>query len=261
MSVREESVPHHRPSRRGFLALDRDEYLRPSTTMPTRSARFPPHSPSWEPPAAGPHGETLDQIAEARYPDAGPIQHVHTAGNPAALSMAPRQCSSLRATTCSAHGLRPRARIRAMATIGPEPLIMLTAPARRSRKALAAAGMTTGDIDSGRSTKHLLSCPSRRCGPSHRHGCVNVNGGAIALGHPLGATGAILLGTLLDELERRDLATGLVTLCIGGGQGVATIVERRFTHSARELTLRRGLRSRTSARETSGRAEYAGITG
>jgi acetyl-CoA C-acetyltransferase len=114
-----------------------------------------------------------------------------------------------------------------MATIGSEPLIMLTAPASASRKALAAAGMNTRDIDLWEINEAFAVVPIQtmralRIDPDR----VNVNGGAIALGHPLGATGAILLGTVLDELERRNLATGLVTLCIGGGQGVATIVER-----------------------------------
>jgi acetyl-CoA C-acetyltransferase len=125
------------------------------------------------------------------------------------------------------HGIKPRARIRAMATIGSEPLIMLTAPAPASRKALAKAGMEVGDIDLWEINEAFAVVPLqtiRSLGIDPEK--VNVNGGAIALGHPLGATGAILLGTALDELERRDLNTALITLCIGGGQGIATIIER-----------------------------------
>ena len=126
-----------------------------------------------------------------------------------------------------AHGLAGRARVRAMATAGAEPLIMLTAPTPASEKALAKAGMTAADIDLWEINEAFAAIPLQTMrnldlDPQR----VNVNGGAIALGHPLGATGAMLLGTLLDELERRDLTTGLATLCIGGGMGIATIIER-----------------------------------
>jgi len=126
-----------------------------------------------------------------------------------------------------AHGLRPRARVRAMATVGSEPLIMLTAPASASLRALASAGMSVADVDLWEINEAFAVVPLqtiRTLGLDPDR--VNVNGGAIALGHPLGATGAILLGTVIDELERRDLTVGLVTLCIGGGQGIATVVER-----------------------------------
>src|SRR6185437_5366763 len=174
--------------------------------------------------AAGPRGETLDQIALARYPDVREMRHVHTAGNSSGIVDGAAAVLIASAAYVEAHGLRPRARIRAMATLGTEPLIMLTAPAPVSRKALAAAQMTVRDVDLWEineafavvpiQTKRALDLDPDR---------VNVNGGAIALGHPLGATGAIMLGTALDELERRDLSTALITLCIGGGQGVATI--------------------------------------
>ena len=124
-------------------------------------------------------------------------------------------------------GLKPRARIRAMATIGAEPVIMLTAPTPASRKALAKAGMNVSDIDLWEINEAFAVVPLQTIrGLGIDPERVNVNGGAIALGHPLGATGAILLGTALDELERRDLNTALITLCIGGGQGIATIIER-----------------------------------
>ncbi len=124
-------------------------------------------------------------------------------------------------------GLEPRARIRSTATHGDEPVIMLTAPTPASKKALAKAGMTAGDVDLWEINEAFAVVPMQTMrnldlDPEK----VNVNGGAIALGHPLGATGAVLIGTLLDELERRDLNTGLVTLCIGGGMGIATVIER-----------------------------------
>jgi acetyl-CoA C-acetyltransferase len=126
-----------------------------------------------------------------------------------------------------AHGLKPRARVRAFATAGSEPVIMLTAPTPASRKALRQAGMEPGDIDLWEINEAFAAVPLqtiRNLGIDPER--VNVNGGAIALGHPLGATGAMLLGTALDELERRGLGTALITLCIGGGQGIAAIVER-----------------------------------
>jgi acetyl-CoA C-acetyltransferase len=126
-----------------------------------------------------------------------------------------------------AHGLKPRARVKVVATIGSEPVIMLTAPGPASRKALAKAGMSVEDIDLWEINEAFAVVPLKtmrdlEIDPEK----VNVNGGAIALGHPIGATGAMLLGTAIDELERRDKATALVTLCIGGGMGIATIVER-----------------------------------
>jgi acetyl-CoA C-acetyltransferase len=124
-------------------------------------------------------------------------------------------------------GLKPRARIRAMATAGAEPVIMLTAPAPASHKALKRAGMSVKDIDLWEINEAFAVVPlqtARALGVDHDR--INVNGGAIALGHPLGATGAILLGTALDELERSNQATALITLCIGGGMGIATIIER-----------------------------------
>jgi acetyl-CoA C-acetyltransferase len=175
----------------------------------------------------GPNGETYDQIALAAYPDAGEIRHVHTAGNSSGVVDGAAAVLLASKEYAEAHGLRPRARIRAMATAGSEPLIMLTAPTPASQKALQKAGMEAKDIDLWEINEAFAAVPLqtiRNLGIDPEK--VNVNGGAIALGHPLGATGAMLLGTALDELERRGLATALVTLCIGGGQGIATIVER-----------------------------------
>jgi len=175
----------------------------------------------------GPNGETYDQIALAAYPQAGTIHHVHTAGNSSGVVDGAAAVLLASKEYADAHGLRPRARIRSMATAGSEPLIMLTAPTPASRKALKKAGMEAKDIDLWEINEAFAAVPLqtiRNLGIDPEK--VNVNGGAIALGHPLGATGAMLLGTALDELERRGLATALITLCIGGGQGIATIVER-----------------------------------
>ena len=201
----------------GVVALAVDEYARPSSTIEGLTALAP---------AFADHPE-LDAIALAKYPSAGPIRHVHTAGNSSGIVDGAAAVLIASPDYVAAHSLRPRAQIRAMATIGSEPLIMLTAPTAASRKALALAGMSARDIDLWEINEAFAVVPIHtmrelELDPAR----VNVNGGAIALGHPLGATGAMLLGTVLDELERRDLATGLVTLCIGGGQGVATIVER-----------------------------------
>jgi acetyl-CoA C-acetyltransferase len=179
------------------------------------------------PPSFAELGVTLDPIAVERYPEAGTIRHVHTAGNSSGLADGAAAVLIASSEYAQAHGVTARARIRAMATVGSEPLIMLTAPAPASRKALRAAGMDARDIDLWEINEAFAVVPMitiRELGIDPER--VNVNGGAIALGHPLGATGAMLLGTVLDELERRDLATGLITLCIGGGQGIATIIER-----------------------------------
>jgi acetyl-CoA C-acetyltransferase len=201
----------------GAVALAVDEYTRPSSTMEGLAALAP---------AFADHAD-LDAIALAKYPQAGAMQHVHTAGNSSGIVDGAAAVLVASPEYVAAHGITPRARIRAMATIGSEPLIMLTAPTPASRKALALAGMSVGDIDLWEINEAFAVVPVHTMRELNLDPArVNVNGGAIALGHPLGATGAMLLGTVLDELERRDLATGLVTLCIGGGQGVATIIER-----------------------------------
>jgi acetyl-CoA C-acetyltransferase len=204
----------------GNVVLDRDEYLRPGTTLEMLSglkASF-----------AG-IGESVgfDAVAIQRYPEVERIEHVHTAGNSsgivdgAAAVLVGTKAAGERA------GLKPRARIRSTATMGTEPTIMLTGPIPASRKALAKAGMSFGDIDLFEVNEAFAVVPMAFMEDANvAHDRVNVNGGAIALGHPLGATGAMLIGSLIDELERRDLATGLVTLCVGGGMGIATILER-----------------------------------
>jgi acetyl-CoA C-acetyltransferase len=175
----------------------------------------------------GPNGETLDQIALWKYPQAENIPHVHTAGNSSGIVDGAAAVLLASERYVQAHGLRARARIKAMATCGSEPLIMLTGPAEASRKALQKAGMTVGDIDLWEINEAFAVVPLQTMQALNIDSVkVNVNGGAIALGHPLGATGAILLGTALDALESRNLNTALITLCIGGGQAIATIIER-----------------------------------
>jgi acetyl-CoA C-acetyltransferase len=210
----------------GQVALEKDEYLRPETTLEGLAALDPAFAGLGAMPV-GPNGETLDQIALSRYPEAGEIRHVHTAGNSSGIVDGAAAVLLASPDYARSRGLKPRARIRAVATHGEEPLIMLTAPAETSRKALRKAGMQVGDVDLWEINEAFAAIPlqvTRRLELDPAK--VNVNGGAIALGHPLGATGAILLGTALDELERRDLSTALITLCIGGGQGIATVIER-----------------------------------
>ena len=210
----------------GNIALDHDEFPRPDTTLDGLTKLEPSFVKMGASPV-GPNGETLDEIALARYPEAKAIQHVHHAGNSSGIVDGAAAVLFASESYVQRTGAKPRARVRAMATIGTEPLIMLTAPAPASERALKKAGMHARDIDLWEINEAFAAIPlntMRRLGIDPER--VNVNGGAIALGHPLGATGAILLGTALDELERRGLATALVTLCIGGGMGIATIIER-----------------------------------
>lgn len=211
----------------GETVLERDEHPRPGTTAESLAELDPVFVRMGAAPANG-NGKTLDQIALERYPEAGgAIHHVHTAGNASGIVDGAAAVLVASPDYAKAHSLRPRARIKAMATAGAEPLIMLTAPTPASQRALAKAGMEASDIDLWEINEAFAAIPlqtMRNLGIDPEK--VNVNGGAIALGHPLGATGAMLLGTLLDELERQDLSTGLVTLCIGGGMGIATIIER-----------------------------------
>lgn len=177
--------------------------------------------------AVGPNGETIDQIALMKYPEAKQIQHVHTAGNSSGIVDGAAAVALASEDFVKANGLKPRAKIRSLAVAGSEPLIMLTGPEFAARKALKLAGMNVGDIDLWEINEAFAVVPLQTIqvlgiDPER----VNVDGGAIALGHPLGATGAVLLGTALDALERRDLNTALITLCIGGGQAIATIIER-----------------------------------
>lgn len=210
----------------GKVVLEQDEYLRPSTTLEVL-ANLKPAFLAMGGTQVGEGGETLDEIALLKYPTLSAIQHVHTAGNSSGIVDGAAAVLLASPEYVKAHGLKPRARIKAIGTVGSEPVIMLTAPTPASKKALALANMQVSDIDLWEINEAFATVPLRtirelNIDPEK----VNVNGGSIALGHPLGATGAILLGTALDELERRNLNTALITLCIGGGQGIATIIER-----------------------------------
>ncbi len=210
----------------GAVALEIDEYPRTETTLEGLAALEPSFA-AWGNKPAGPNGETLDQMALKKYPQVSEIRHVHTAGNSSGIVDGAAVALIASEDYVKAHGLKPRARIRAMATAGAEPVIMLTAPTPAARKALTQLRMTPKDIDLWEINEAFAVVPMqtmRNLGVDPEK--VNVNGGAIALGHPLGATGAMILGTALDELERRGLGTALITLCIGGGQAVATIIER-----------------------------------
>ncbi len=204
----------------GQVLLERDEHMRPGTTMDDLAALKPAFSAPGE--QAG-----FDAVAMQRYPQVESIQHVHTAGNSSGIVDGAAAVLVGNRKAGRRLGLEPRARIRAFASIGSEPTIMLTGPAAASRKALKLARMSTTDVDLWEINEAFAAVVLRYMRdldlPADH---VNVNGGAIAMGHPLGATGAIVLGVLLDEMERRDLATGLVTLCIGAGMGTATIIER-----------------------------------
>ncbi|MBK9036091.1 MAG: acetyl-CoA C-acetyltransferase [Myxococcales bacterium] len=210
----------------GSAALGRDEHPRPDTTRASLGALAPAFG-AMGAAAMGPNGETLDQLALKVYPDTKAIDHVHTAGNSSGIVDGAATVLMGSREWGERAGLKPRARIRAMATAGAEPVIMLTAPAPASAKALKRAGMSARDIDLWEINEAFAVVPLQTIRALDiDRARVNVNGGAIALGHPLGATGAILLGTALDELERTGQATALVTLCIGGGMGIATIIER-----------------------------------
>ncbi len=202
----------------GAPVLATDESPRPDTTLAGLAALAPSFIGL---------GETFDPIALARFPEAKAIRHMHTAGNSSGLADGAGVVVVASEKYVREHAVRPRARIRAMATIGSDPVLMLTAPAPASEKALRKAGMKARDIDLWEINEAfaavvLQTIRKLDIDPER----VNPNGGAIALGHPLGATGAMLFGTALDELERTDKQTALVTMCIGGGQGIATILER-----------------------------------
>jgi acetyl-CoA C-acetyltransferase len=210
----------------GSVALARDEHPRADSTLESL-AGLPPAFGKLGAMAMGPNGETFDELAMKRYPETRRIEHVHTAGNSSGIVDGAAIVLLGSAEWGTRAGQKPRARIRAMATAGAEPVIMLTAPAPASAKALKKAGMKVGDIDLWEINEAFAVVPLQTArtleiDPDR----INVNGGAIALGHPLGATGAILIGTALDELERTNKATALITLCIGGGMGISTIIER-----------------------------------
>ncbi|GHF26795.1 acetyl-CoA acetyltransferase [Streptomyces mashuensis] len=206
--------------RNGLVVLDRDEHLRPGTTLDTLAALKPSFA------GIGEQGG-FDAAALQQYHWVERIDHVHHAGNSSGIVDGAALVAIGSRATGERYGLRPRARIVSAAVSGSDPTIMLTGPAPATRKALAKAGLTIGDIDLIE-VNEAFAAVVLRFAADMGIGLekINVNGGAIALGHPLGATGAMLLGTVVDELERQDKQFGLVTLCVGGGMGIATVVER-----------------------------------
>ncbi len=204
----------------GVTMLDRDEHMRPGTTL----ADLAELEPSFE--RMG-RSFGFDAVAIQKHPQVERIEHVHHAGNSSGIVDGAAAVLIGNEEAGKRLGLRPRARIIRSSTVGTEPCIMLTGPAPASRKALEKAGMRASDIDLWEINEAFSSvCLLFMEEMGIDRSIVNVNGGAIAFGHPLGATGAMLLGTVLDELERRDLGTGLVTLCVGAGMGTSTIIER-----------------------------------
>jgi len=203
----------------GEVILDRDEHMRPEATMQSLGSL----SASFEMP--GQMG--FDAVGIQRYPEIEKINHVHTAGNSSGIVDGAAGLLIGTKEAGERAGLKPRAKIKAAASIGSEPTIMLTGPAPSARKALKNAGMEKSDIDLWELNEAFASVVMLFMQEMDiPHDNINVNGGAIAMGHPLGATGAMILSTLLDEMERRDLETGLANLCVGGGMGTATILER-----------------------------------
>lgn len=210
----------------GAIVADRDEHPRAGTTL-EKLAGLPPAFERMG--AASLDGEnlTFDEICRRRYPEVERIDHVHHAGNSSGVVDGAAVVVVASGEWATAHGAVPRARVRAAAAIGSEPIIMLTAPGPAAQRCLDKAGMTIDDIDLWEINEAFAAVPLKTIRDLDLDPAkVNVNGGAIALGHPIGATGAMLIGTVLDELERRDLTTGLVTMCTGGGMGTATIIER-----------------------------------
>ncbi|WP_066266536.1 acetyl-CoA C-acetyltransferase [Hydrogenophaga palleronii] len=204
----------------GLVILERDEHVRGDTSMDTLAKLEPSFTVQ---------GEKMgfDALALHRYPQLGGIEHIHHAGNSSGIVDGASAVLIGTKEAAAAQGLKPRARVRAFGTVSTEPTIMLTGPAPAAQAALKRAGMHARDVD-------LFECNEAFASVVLRfmevldvpHDRVNVNGGAIAMGHPLGATGGMLLGILLDELERRNLSTGVVTMCVGGGMGSVMVIER-----------------------------------
>ena len=204
----------------GLTILAKDEHMRPSTTMQSLAALQPSFVQMGE--MGG-----FDAVAVQRYPEVEAVNHVHHPGNSSGIVDGAAAVLIGSKEAGKAAGLKPRARVRAFANIGSEPAIMLTGPIDVTRKVLKKAGMTIADIDLFEVNEAFASVVLRFMQAFDLDNSkVNVNGGAIAMGHPLGATGAMILGTALDELERSGKSTALITLCIGAGMGTATIIER-----------------------------------
>ncbi len=204
----------------GRVVLAHDEHMRPEATAESLGGLKPAFV------IPGEQGG-FDAVILQKYPEVESVKHVHTAGNSSGIVDGAAAVLVGHAEAGQRMGLKPRARIRSFASVGSEPSIMLTGPQPATEKVLKRAGMTTSDIDLFELNEAFAAVVLHFMNQLDiPHDKINVNGGAIAMGHPLGATGAMILGTVLDELERRDLSTALVTLCIGGGMGTATIIER-----------------------------------
>ncbi|MFZ0023449.1 acetyl-CoA C-acetyltransferase [Acinetobacter sp.] len=202
----------------GVVILDKDEFIKPTTTAEGLGKLNPSFA------TIGQMG--FDAIALQKYPEVGAVNHVHHAGNSSGIVDGAAVVLIASEQAVKEQGLKPRAKVLATALVGADPTIMLTGPAPAARKALAKAGLSIDDIDLFEVNEAFAAVVMRfinemKIDPAK----VNVNGGAIAMGHPLGATGAMILGTLLDELERQGKKRGLATLCVGGGMGIATIIE------------------------------------
>lgn len=209
----------HVKDQMGGTQLDRDEHIRPDATMQSLGAL--------DPSFAGLGAMGFDEVIKQRYPEIEKIDHVHHAGNSSGIVDGSAAVLFGSEEMGKKHNLKPRVRIKAMASIGSEPGIMLTGPTYVTQKVLKKARMEVGDIDLFELNEAFASVPMLMMELLDiPHEKMNVNGGAIAMGHPLGATGAMLLGTMVDELERTGKETALVTLCVGAGMGTATIIER-----------------------------------
>jgi len=209
----------------GSLALDHEEFPRPQTTLEGLAGLRPAFEKMYAAPLDE-EGNSYKNLVEQKYPDIK-IEHIHHAGNSSGVVDGAGAVLLASPEYATAHGLNPRARIKTMANAGDSPELMLNAPVPAAKKALKMAGMTIADIDLFEVNEAFAVVPLKFMRDLNVDpGLVNVNGGAMALGHPIGATGAIILGTLLDEMERRDLNTGLVTMCTGGGMAPCQIIER-----------------------------------
>jgi len=205
----------------GETLLDHDEHMRPETTMQSLGALKPSFA------AMGEEMPGFDAIALIRYPELERVNHVHHAGNSSGIVDGAAAVLVGNKAMGDKYGLKPRARMKAMASIGSEPMIMLTGPESIAAKLLKRAGMSKSDIDLWELNEAFASVVLRYMQAMELdHAQINVNGGAIAMGHPLGATGAMVLGTALDELERSGKGTALVNLCVGAGMGTGIIIER-----------------------------------
>ena len=203
----------------GFTILEKDDFIKPGTTVESLAGLKPSFAMMG--------GFGFDDIAISKYPHVAKINHVHHAGNSSGVVDGASAVLVGSKAAGEKIGLKPRARVVATAVTSTEPTIMLTGPGPATFKVLEKAGMTIDQIDLVEINEAFASVALRfQQDTQFPWEKINVNGGAIAMGHPLGATGGMLIGTILDELERRDLKTGLVTLCVGGGMGIATIIER-----------------------------------